>query len=350
MSSSNSNMKYKVRYEPILPLISVGITITYLLTIAYNVITTRVEVTTSTRHNPKAPVRAIYVLETSGARSSLNVRQACSVESTARTNQDLRINVMFTSPTINSNSPPMRCLQAYPNIVFHHLDARDLFLSSPLRNWYLKDPLQTVVDTDYRTALISDALRLVLLHKHGGIYLDLDNLVLRSLSDFRNTLGSIFIWKWLYIRTKINNSVLIFEPGHWFVDRCLADWEGHFNSSGAWGHHGPGLVTRVLQNNCPEYTEMFPKLPLTCRGLTVLESQFFNPTNIYELDKPNIHKRNGSSVVRNLFPNSYMIHMTRHRSDHMDIITKGSGQYMDVLFERYCPCVYESIGPNKTRY
>lgn len=42
----------------------------------------------------------------------------------------------------------------------------------------------------YSTEHLSDALRIALVHKHGGWYLDLDFVVIKSLSDLAAQAGS----------------------------------------------------------------------------------------------------------------------------------------------------------------
>ena len=58
----------------------------------------------------------------------------------------------------------------------------------------------------------SVALRVALIWKYGGLYLDLDVTVLHPLHCLQNTVGLVD-----YIPDWVENGVMTFEPGHKFV-------------------------------------------------------------------------------------------------------------------------------------
>jgi lactosylceramide 4-alpha-galactosyltransferase len=59
----------------------------------------------------------------------------------------------------------------------------------------------------------SDVIRVALLWKNGGVYLDLDCIVMRPLDDLNNTVGTVrdFIPNW------VENGVMAFTAGHPFL-------------------------------------------------------------------------------------------------------------------------------------
>jgi len=291
---------------------------------------------------------SIFFLETSGVHNQPSLRQTCSIESTARANPDMPIDIMMTSPFINMTGQHMECLQKFKNVRFSHLDTDSLFLNSPLNNWYRNGHLHRITDPAYKIAVLSDAARLILLFNQGGIYLDLDNIVVRSLSELRNTLGVIRIE--IIKRSSINNSVMIFDRGHWFIARCLLEWERIFDPQGRWGLHGPGLLTLIMNLTCPLPADQQPSLPYQCHGVTVLGHEAFNPANPYSLLLPGHKGVTGETLVAREFSASYMIHMTHVWSNQNLHLIKGSGQAADGLVRSYCPCVHDLVGPQGTSY
>ncbi|XP_012091564.1 uncharacterized protein At4g19900 [Jatropha curcas] len=92
---------------------------------------------------------------------------------------------------------------------------------------------------------LSNLLRLVLLYKFGGIYLDTDFVVLKSLNKLRNCIGAqnidIGTGNW----SRLNNAVLIFDKKHPLVFKFIEEFALTFDGN-KWGHNGPYLVSRVV--------------------------------------------------------------------------------------------------------
>ncbi|KAG7588077.1 Glycosyltransferase DXD sugar-binding motif [Arabidopsis suecica] len=92
---------------------------------------------------------------------------------------------------------------------------------------------------------LSNLLRLVLLYKFGGIYLDTDVIILKSLSNLHNVIGAQTVdpvtRKW----SRLNNAVLIFDKNHPLLKRFIDEFSRTFNGN-KWGHNGPYLVSRVI--------------------------------------------------------------------------------------------------------
>ncbi|KAL5774515.1 hypothetical protein ACOSP7_012072 [Xanthoceras sorbifolium] len=92
---------------------------------------------------------------------------------------------------------------------------------------------------------LSNLLRLSLLYKFGGIYLDTDVIVLRSLSELRNTIGAQTMDSETRNWTRLNNAVLIFDKNHPLLVKFIQEFALTFDGN-KWGHNGPYLVSRVV--------------------------------------------------------------------------------------------------------
>ncbi|EEC18888.1 lactosylceramide 4-alpha-galactosyltransferase, putative, partial [Ixodes scapularis] len=54
---------------------------------------------------------------------------------------------------------------------------------TPLSSWNFSGAMRS---SRYRVVHLADVLRLAVVYKYGGVYLDLDTVVLRSLEDLHN--------------------------------------------------------------------------------------------------------------------------------------------------------------------
>ncbi|KAL9452556.1 hypothetical protein AB3S75_008359 [Citrus x aurantiifolia] len=92
---------------------------------------------------------------------------------------------------------------------------------------------------------LSNLLRLTLLYKFGGIYLDTDVIVLKNLSKLRNTIGAQTVDSETKNWTRLNNAVLIFDKNHPLLHKFIQEFTLTFDGN-KWGHNGPYLVSRVV--------------------------------------------------------------------------------------------------------
>ncbi|XP_077223889.1 uncharacterized protein LOC143857342 [Tasmannia lanceolata] len=92
---------------------------------------------------------------------------------------------------------------------------------------------------------ISNLLRLALLYKFGGIYLDTDVLVLKSFSTLRNVIGAQTINVETGNWSRLNNAVMIFDKKHPLLYKFIKEFMLTFDGN-KWGHNGPYLVSRVV--------------------------------------------------------------------------------------------------------
>ncbi|KAL6903743.1 hypothetical protein ACP4OV_004556 [Aristida adscensionis] len=91
---------------------------------------------------------------------------------------------------------------------------------------------------------LSNLLRLALLHRYGGVYLDADVVVLRPLSGLRNAIGAQSVDEATGDWRRLNNAVMAFDRGHPLLREFIAEFAAAFDGS-KWGHNGPYLVSRV---------------------------------------------------------------------------------------------------------
>jgi len=87
---------------------------------------------------------------------------------------------------------------------------------------------------------LSDLLRLLILFKEGGVYLDFtDTLVLQPLNQLVNAIG------WEH-HGYLGTGVMKFEKGFGFIEKCIEEYFENYNSE-VWANQGPILITRTYE-------------------------------------------------------------------------------------------------------
>ncbi|KAA8517311.1 hypothetical protein F0562_017604 [Nyssa sinensis] len=134
-----------------------------------------------------------------------------------------------------------RALAVTPDLSF-------LFKDTPAEAWFndiktgKRDPGEIPLAQN-----LSNLIRLAILYKYGGIYLDTDFIVLKDFSGMRNSIGAQSIdayGNW----TRLNNAVLVFDKNHPLLYKFIEEFASTFDGN-RWGHNGPYLVSRVVERS-----------------------------------------------------------------------------------------------------
>ncbi|XP_006002888.2 lactosylceramide 4-alpha-galactosyltransferase, partial [Latimeria chalumnae] len=286
----------------------------------------------------KAGGNSIFFVETS-ERTSPSFLFMCSVESAARIHPDSQVVVLMKGlgtsspdrkhPKKNDNDTSLQhnaklsLLRCFPNVEFKFLDLAGLFEDTPLSAWY------SALNTWWQPFLLpvlSDACRIALMWKYGGIYLDTDIIVLKPLDNLTNVLGR----ETPYL---LNGAFLAFEPKHGFIRNCLQDFVDRYNGW-VWGHQGPQLVTRVLKKWCG-----LRSITQTtgCKGVRVLPREAFYPIPWQDWKK--YFQVISSSELRELQRSTYALHVWNKKSQGTKFQV-GSKTLLDQVYSKHCPSTY----------
>lgn len=151
----------------------------------------------------------------------LNSRQACSIESAAKSNPDRNISVIFIEPipkTLKFVNLAIHLTHEYKNIVFYRAPVSMFVKNTPLED----------KDEDTWPTLKENTLKYLSFYIFGGTYLELDMIVTRSFASLP--------WNWV---VKENNeslaigamSVTHLESGHLFAVTAATYVTIYFSSS-----------------------------------------------------------------------------------------------------------------------
>lgn len=197
----------------------------------------------------------IFFIETSG-RSCLSARQACGIESAARAHpqSDVTIYTEATPQGALINMTKGR-IGMEPNCEITKEVLRQLknikVVPGNLMDHLIDTPLWSLHEAGYlgesTSPLVhrSDAVRVALLWKKGGIYLDLDCITLKSLEHLHNTVGTVndFLPNWL------ENGVMAFHAEHPFISYLMDSMFLNYQPNN-YVSLGPQALTDAMLNFC----------------------------------------------------------------------------------------------------
>nr|XP_025737291.1 lactosylceramide 4-alpha-galactosyltransferase isoform X1 [Callorhinus ursinus] len=275
------------------------------------------------------PPGNIFFLETSD-RTNPNFLFMCSVESAARAHPESRVVVLMKGlPGGNASLPRhlgLSLLGCFPNVHLLPLDLDELFRDTPLAAWYAARQRRW---EPYLLPVLSDASRIALLWKFGGIYLDTDFIVLKNLQNLTNTLGT-------QSRYVLNGAFLAFERHHEFMALCMHDFVAHYNGW-IWGHQGPQLLTRVFKKWCSirSLDESH-----ACRGVTALPCEAFYPIPWQDWKK--YFQEVSPEELHRLLKATYAVHVWNKKSQGTRL-EATSRALLAQLHARYCPTTHEAM-------
>ncbi|CAJ1949050.1 unnamed protein product [Sphenostylis stenocarpa] len=140
-------------------------------------------------------------------------------------------------------------------------DLSFLVKKTPAESWFhelkkgRKDPGEIPLSQN-----LSNLIRLAVLYKYGGIYIDTDFIIMKPLTGLRNCIGAQSMSLGSKHWTRLNNAVLIFDMRHPLLHKFISEFALTFDGN-KWGHNGPYLVSRVIERLRKRHDFNFTILP-----------------------------------------------------------------------------------------
>ncbi|KAJ4704475.1 alpha 1,4-glycosyltransferase family protein [Melia azedarach] len=154
-------------------------------------------------------------------------------------------------------------------------DLPSLVKNTPAEAWLKKiksgkiDPGKNPLSVQF-----SNLIRLAVLYKYGGVYLDTDFIILKDFKGLRNAVGvqseNQVTHKW----KTVNSAAMIFDKEQPILFEFLQEFAATFDGN-IWGHNGPYLLTRVIKRMDDP----------SCYNLSVLPIKAFYPVNWVEIER-----------------------------------------------------------------
>lgn len=271
----------------------------------------------------------------SAGNDTLTARQACSVESAALANRHLQVFLVYSSRE-NSiklrNEDQVKAILSYPNVHINFLEKVEFSRGTPMEDFMSSGKLEK---SKFRVEHTSDALRLLLLWKYGGTYLDTDMMVQKRL----DSVSSNFACR--QSRDEINNAIVNFDrlEGHELIMNFITEFVRNYDGLN-FVSNGPVLLTRVLKRICKNDNMDEIVANKSCQGFHVL-----NETACYKVrysDWPKLmDEKHGDEIVK--FVNeSLVIHLWNHSTRDVKLKMTSNSAYIK-LARRFCPRVIAAV-------
>ncbi|KFZ66999.1 Lactosylceramide 4-alpha-galactosyltransferase, partial [Podiceps cristatus] len=282
-----------------------------------------------TADGPPPPPGDVFFVETS-ERTNPSYLFTCSVESAARMHPRTRVVVLMKGLVNGNASLPnhwaFSLLSCFPNVEIQTLDLMELFSGTPLAKWYLQSEHQK---EPYFLPVLSDACRITIMWKFGGIYLDTDFIVLKNLKNFTNALG-------MQSQDVLNGAFLSFKPKHEFMELCMQDFVDNYNGW-IWAHQGPKLLTHVFKKWCSIGNI---QKSMSCKGVHALSPEAFYPIRWEDWKK--LFEAITSSELHKLLEKTYAVHVWNKLS-HETRLEVASQALLAQLYSQFCPATYAKM-------
>lgn len=264
----------------------------------------------------------------------LEARIACAIESAALTNPQSNVFFLFSSlKRLNAlkSSPELDAILSYQNVFVNYLEIHEISAGSPMEKFINSDKL---TKSKFKAVHTSDVLRLLLLWKFGGTYLDTDMIVRKRL-NIKN-------FACRQSETEVNNAFLNFNglQGQKLAKKFIKDVVDNFNGD-YFVSNGPVAITRVVKKLCrtEDMTEIMNMK--FCENFNVLDLPLCYEIGYYEWKK--FFDDNAAVEVYERVSQSLVVHFWHKESQTTKARVDGGAAYV-ILAKKFCPKVIASCG------
>ena len=228
----------------------------------------------------------------------------------------------------------MNILKKIPNVLIIYEDLTKHLQDTPFDIFFTNGMLSK---SKFSYQHLSDAVRIAMLHKFGGIYLDLDVIVFRSLRCLRNMIGHNVV----YDESLIENSILIFDQGHEFLNFSMHFMTNTYNST-LRESIGPDGLTAAIRAFCNVKDRNFETMgeSIVCQNnstVSLIYTEAFFPIDYYHHTR--FYHENFTLSELDKFQTSFL--------SHVFCSTRGSDAPKTSLYtfltERFCPSTWNQL-------
>lgn len=267
---------------------------------------------------------------------TLTPRQACAIESAALSNSHLNVFFLYTSRERLEKlkiSLVVQAIMSYPNVFLSFMNITEFSAGTPMESFFKSNKL---LNSSFPTEHTSDALRLLVLWKYGGTYLDTDMIVRKPLDSVPPNFAC------RQSQLEINGAILNFDlrEGRQLAELFIEKFEKHFSAK-YFVSNGPVLVTRVIKKLCK--TDNLDEIirMKTCKGFNIL-----NTNQCYEVQysqwRQFMNQKYNKEIMSRV-NDSLVVHFWNHESKKIILDSDSDAPYIK-LAHQFCPNVIESSG------
>jgi hypothetical protein len=234
----------------------------------------------------------------------------------------------------------------YPNIILMKFMPIELFRDTPLFSWWQSG---LVFKSKYNLAHISDAARLALLWKYGGIYSDLDTITIKSFEPLIEKSGVGYIYENV---DSIGNGVMVFKRNHDFLMKIMHEFATDYNPYD-WGANGPSMILKAIKAYChvENVRDLLDNASLCDDELSIFPEEAFYPLRYIDDEYKALFETDPPRVVDLLrkFTSSYSVHYYGFKSKDIKVSTRQNTLF-GYLASCNCEFMYRHVDSNKLRF
>ncbi|XP_069069714.1 alpha-1,4-N-acetylglucosaminyltransferase-like [Pleurodeles waltl] len=275
------------------------------------------------------PNKGIFLVETTDTLEPTSLT-LCAVESAARIYPDRPIFFYmgglrkWNNPQEKHISHDLQVLTSLANVYIQPFDLEEILKDSPLLPWYLKVNPAT---EKFWTHVSSDASRLALVWKYGGIYFDTDVISIRPIPEEEFLVCA-------YTMTHTSNGIFGFNQFQPFLWDCMKEFAVNYKGQ-QWGYQGPQLVTRVLQR-----LGQLPKMDSGGGDSKFYNFSYLHPHRFYPIPPHSWEKFFEPWDPKYTFVGSYGLHFFNFMNYKKSKMIIGSNSLAERLYRQHCPNIY----------
>ena len=229
-------------------------------------------------------------------------------------------------------TPLMKTVLKYPNVHFNTLDIIEFSSGTPFEEFVKSDVIK---NSKFVVSHTSDVLRLLVLWRYGGTYLDTDMIVRKNLDSAPENFACDDV------ANGVNGAILNFESsnnGRRLAEKFMNDLIRNFNGSD-WGSNGPILITRVLQDLCATNETLKMVEKQNCQGFHVLPRNNCYPITGLSWEK--LFNETFAEKAMEVSKDSMVVHFWNNLSKHFELKVNSTAAYVQ-LAKLHCPKVVAS--------
>ncbi|XP_064468960.1 lactosylceramide 4-alpha-galactosyltransferase-like [Ornithodoros turicata] len=263
----------------------------------------------------------IMFVESSG-QGHLNGRISCALESTSKHNPERTVVLWYHEKLLSRDNPFIPVIERLGNVQLRNMTPEVIFKGTPLELWYASGILN---QSSHSVVHLSDALRLALVYKFGGAYMDIDIVNLKPLNGLRNCISRSQ-------EDMVSNAFLFFDRGHPFLLHCMRRFAENYKPH-TWGENGPRLLRHVILKLCnkPSIRDLVGQ---PCANVTVLPSELLLPLNFTQWN--HFFQRKHCAQAWNSLEQSYVMHIFGSRSSEAHVKENDGSAYEEAA-RLHCP-------------
>ncbi|KAK2713014.1 lactosylceramide 4-alpha-galactosyltransferase-like [Artemia franciscana] len=271
-------------------------------------------------------VNATFFIEVSG-KPDLSYRQKCAVEAAATAHSNYPVIVYMTG--FNGTRSPWT--KPFKNMEIRTLNLDELFLNTHLEKVYTAKGFREKPVIEH----VADLSRIALLKKHGGLYLDIDMILMKSALVFES-----------FILKNQGNGVLRLNETSPLLAKFYEKLGDVAYKRGDYTLLGSKIIRQAVKEMCHlNNTAANFKTAAELCHINFVDDKVFEPVAWFEFKKLFSKDVDLSKFRSNIMKKAVAFHFAGHVTNNIPVF-KNSSSLFNEIAKKYCPIMFRNF-PSK---